>query len=64
MIEADDYKHDDWMYNGIKKKVKIHFANYMYGVFLDRFGKDITFHKLDDDHSELNVDTDTRAGGL
>lgn len=44
------------MYNGIKKKVKIHFANYMCGVFLDRFGKDITFHKLDADHSELNVD--------
>ncbi len=44
------------MYNGIKTKVKIRFANYMCGVFLDRFGKDITFHKIDDDHSELNVD--------
>ena len=44
------------MYNGTMTKVKIRLANYMCVVFLDRFGKDITFHKIDDDHSELNVD--------
>ena len=31
------------MYNGVKTRVKIHFANHMCGVFLDRFGKDISF---------------------
>ena len=44
------------MYNGKKTKVKIEFANYMCGVFIDRFGKDITFHHVDDDHSELMAD--------
>ena len=31
------------MYNGVKTRGKIHFANHMCGVFLDRFGKDISF---------------------
>lgn len=31
------------MYNGVKTRVKIYFANHMCGVFLDRFGKDISF---------------------
>ena len=44
------------MYGGEKKRVKFHLHNSMCGVFIDRFGKDITFHKLDDRHSELNVD--------
>ena len=44
------------MYQGKKTKVKIQFANYMCGVFIDRFGKDITFRPIDDEHSELNVD--------
>ena len=44
------------MYQGKKTKVKIEFANYMCGVFIDRFGKDITFQPIDEDHSELNVD--------
>ena len=43
------------MYNGTKTRVKIHFANHMCGVFLDRFGKDISFRPIDEDHSELNV---------
>lgn len=43
------------MYNGTKTRVKIHFANHMCGVFLDRFGKDISFRTIDKDHSELNV---------
>lgn len=44
------------MYQGQKTKVKIEFANYMCGVFIDRFGKDITFRPIDDEHSELHVD--------
>lgn len=43
------------MYNGVKTRVKIHFANSMCGVFLDRFGKDISFRPIDEEHSELNV---------
>jgi predicted DNA-binding transcriptional regulator YafY len=44
------------MYGGPKKKVKLLFENSMCGVFLDRFGKDITFHPVDEDHSEFLVD--------
>ena len=44
------------MYQGQKKKVKIQIANDMCGVFLDRFGKGISFRPIDDTHSELNVD--------
>ena len=44
------------MYQGKKTKVKIRFANYMCGVFIDRFGKDISFRPIDDEHSELHVD--------
>ena len=44
------------MYQGQKAKVKIQFANYMCGVFIDRFGKDIFFRPIDDEHSEFHVD--------
>ena len=44
------------MYQGQKAKVKIQFANYMCGVFIDRFGKDISFRPIDDEHSDLHVD--------
>ena len=44
------------MYQGQKAKVKIQFANYMCGVFIDRFGKDIFFRPIDDERSELHVD--------
>lgn len=44
------------MYQGQKARVKIQFANYMCGVFIDRFGKDISFRPIDDEHSELHVD--------
>lgn len=44
------------MYQGKKTRVKIEFANYMCGVFIDRFDKDITFRPIDDEHSELHVD--------
>lgn len=44
------------MYGGEKKKVKIYLHNKMAGVFIDRFGKDITLKPVDEKHSELNVD--------
>lgn len=44
------------MYQGQKAKVKIQFANYMCGVFIDRFGKDISFRPIGDEHSEFHVD--------
>ena len=44
------------MYHGEKTKVCIKFANYMCGVFIDRFGKDTLFRKIDENHSELIVD--------
>ena len=43
------------MYQGKKTTVKIVFADYMCGVFIDRFGKDISIRKVDDGHSEINV---------
>ena len=44
------------MYQGQKTKVKIRFANYTCSVFIDRFGKDISFRPIDDEYSELHVD--------
>lgn len=44
------------MYRGKKTKVKIALANSMCGVFIDRFGKEIIFRPIDEDHSMLNVD--------
>ena len=44
------------MYQGKKTKVTIQFANYMCGVFIDRFGKNISFFPVDEEHSELHVD--------
>lgn len=44
------------MYSGKKTKVKVQFMNHMCGVFIDRFGKDITIRPVDDEHSELAVD--------
>ena len=44
------------MYRGTKTRVTIRFANPMCGVFIDRFGKDITFHRIDENRSELSVD--------
>ena len=43
------------MYQGKKTTVKIVFADYMCGVFIDRFGKDISIRKVDNEHSEINV---------
>ena len=44
------------MYHGEKAKVCIKFANHMCGVFIDRFGKDTLFRKIDENHSELIAD--------
>ncbi len=43
------------MYGGKEEKVKIRLANSMCGVFIDRFGKDISFHPVGPDHSEFTV---------
>ena len=44
------------MYQGQKTKVIIRLANNMCGIFIDRFGKEISFRPIDDEHSELHVD--------
>lgn len=44
------------MYSGRIEKVRIEFPNNMCGVFIDRFGKDITFRRIDEDHSYLLAD--------
>lgn len=44
------------MYGGEKKKVKLQFHNKMCGVFVDRFGKDISFRPVDAEHSVFAVD--------
>ncbi len=45
------------MFDGDRERVKLRFDNSICGVFLDRFGKDdISFRKVDDDHSEVTVE--------
>ena len=44
------------MYSGRKEKVKIEFNNYMVGVFIDRFGKDISIVPIDEKNSYTHVD--------
>ena len=44
------------MYSGEKTRVKIEFHNHMCGVFIDRFGKDITIRPVDEKHSEVSVE--------
>ena len=43
------------MYGGEEKRVKIRFKHHLCGVFIDRFGKDISFRAVDEDHSEFYV---------
>ncbi len=43
------------MYGGRESHVKIRIANDLCGVFIDKFGKEITFHKADEDHSDVYV---------
>ena len=45
------------MYHGEIKKVHISFPNYMVGVFIDRFGKDISIHPAEgENRSRIAVD--------
>ena len=44
------------MFSGEKTKVYIEFPNSMCGVFLDRFGKEISFRKVNDETSRVSVD--------
>ena len=44
------------MYQGNKEKVHIQFPNSMCGVFIDRFGKDISFRPVNEEYSECAVD--------
>ncbi len=44
------------MFNGETKRVQIAFPNHYCGLFIDRFGKDISFRKMDDNHSMLSIE--------
>ena len=44
------------MYSGKKTTVKIRFHNHMCGVFIDRFGKEITIRPVDEKYSEVSVE--------
>lgn len=44
------------MYHGDAINVKIQFNNEIVGVFIDRFGKDISIKPVDENHCEINVD--------
>ena len=44
------------MYSGKKTRVHIQFPNNMCGVFIDRFGKEVSFRKVDEDNSSVAVD--------
>ena len=45
------------MFGGKEVKVKLRFKNELVGVLLDRFGKDITIRRTDDEEwAEANVD--------
>ena len=56
IIIAEYSKATFGMYQGKRTRVTIEFEDYMCGVFIDRFGKDISFRKVADRRSELNVD--------
>lgn len=43
------------MFAGEEESVRLEFDNKLVGVLLDRFGKDITIYKVDEDHSETIV---------
>ncbi len=43
------------MYHGEVKRVRISFPNYMVGVFIDRFGKDIPIRDMGENRSETAV---------
>ena len=43
------------MFHGDIKRVHISFPNYMVGIFIDRFGKDVTLRPEDENRSEIIV---------
>lgn len=43
------------MFSGEEESVKIQFQNEMAGIVIDRFGRNLSFRKLDEDHFEVNV---------
>ena len=49
------------MYGGEKEKVKLRVKNYLVGVIIDRFGKDISLHEDDGEHFTVNVDVNLSA---
>lgn len=53
---ADYSKMNFGMYHGEVKKVHISFPDYMVGVFIDRFGKDIFIRPAGERRSEIAVD--------
>ena len=52
---ADYAKESFGMYGGEETMVTLQFQNDLVGVIIDRFGKDITIRKVDDEHSETRV---------
>lgn len=44
------------MFDGKEERVKIEFENYLAGVVIDRFGKDVAMRKSDDEHFIVSVD--------
>lgn len=44
------------MYDGIEQMIKIEFANKFIGVVIDRFGRDVSIHKKDNEYFIINVE--------
>ena len=44
------------MFGGEAEKLTIEFSNHLIGVVIDRFGKDISIRKTDEEHFQVSVD--------
>jgi len=44
------------MFDGEEQTVKLECKNHFAGVIIDRFGKDVSLRKVDDEHFSVNVD--------
>ena len=44
------------MYDGEEERVKMQFRNYLAGVVIDRFGKDVTLRPVDEEHFEVALE--------
>ena len=53
--KTDDAKKSFGMFNGKEQKVKLLVANYLAGVIIDRFGKDVMMIPKDDEYFTVNV---------